>query len=345
MSISSQNYFDVYSTTDDLKLFSLLSTNIHTRCIYIGVKDGLFLQIESGVEDLNILAKNLGYNTERLHRLLKNFEHLNLVKEKNENQYELTSSGKKLLPNTKGSFAHLALLWGEEFQEVTNHLHEILKSEKSGFECAYKENVYSYLESNLKMAENFNLAMRGVSEYCSEDVLHEIDLNSANKIADIGGGSGANLRAFITNNSHLNGILFDQKSVIDKAIEEMETFQHKNRVELIAGDFFKPFSFKVDVIILSKIIHNWDDERAVQILTNCRNALNDNGKIYLIEWTLEHEREPLTARTMDINMMIATCGKVRSFKEFGKLFDNAGLKFSQAKNISNKIGLIEVTTM
>jgi O-methyltransferase domain len=93
---------------------------------------------------------------------------------------------------------------------------------------------------------------------------------------------------------------------------------------------------------MSKVIFNWDDEKAIQILTNCRNALTENGKIYLIEWALEHSIEPVTARMIDLTMMIVTSGKARTFKEFEKLFHVVGLKLSQAKNISNKICLIEV---
>jgi hypothetical protein len=38
-----------------------------------------------------------------------------------------------------------------------------------------------------------------------------------------------------------------------------------------------------DAYILKSIIHDWDDERSVAILRNCREAISADGKLLLIE--------------------------------------------------------------
>ncbi|KAB8027770.1 methyltransferase [Fluviispira multicolorata] len=345
MQKSQQNFFDIYSSTDELKIHGMLSASLNSKCIQIGVKYGIFSLIHSGTENTKDLAKKLGFIPDRLYRVLKNLEHLTVIKETNEHCFKLTALGEKLLPDSKGSLANLTMLWSDEFQNATNNLDNTLKIEKSGFEIAYNDNLYSYLQKNPKIAENFDLAMRGLSEYFNNEIPNEMDLKSVESIADIGGGSGATLRNIIAHHSHLKGILFDQKSVIDKAMNEMEHFQHKNRVDLVHGDFFKPLPFKVDCIIMSNIIHNWSDEKATQILLNCRNALNENGKIYLVEAALEGSIEPIMGRSMDLTMLLMTSGKERTFNEFDKVFHSAGLKRVNAKNILNMTCLIEVKSI
>ena len=45
------------------------------------------------------------------------------------------------------------------------------------------------------------------------------------------------------------------------------------RCEFVAGDFFAAMPPGGDAYLLSRVIHDWDDERAVRILANCRRAM------------------------------------------------------------------------
>ncbi|BBH54139.1 methyltransferase [Fluviispira sanaruensis] len=342
MKNNSQNFFDMFNANDDLKINALLSANINFNCIQLAVKYDLFTHLEDGINELNSLAKKNDFIPSRLYRLLKCLENINLIKETSDKNFYLTRMGERFLPNKKGNYANLTNLWSTEFYKAAENIDKALRSEKSAFECTHNESLYSYFNKYPERATTFNLAMRDLSENLNKNALYEMDLSTVKSIADVGGGSGASIRNMITQNAHLHGILFDQKSVIDSAMKEMEDFQYKNRVELISGDFFKPLPFKVDCIVLSNIIHNWNDEKAVQILTNCRKALNESGKIYLIEAALESSIEPLLARTMDFAMLLLTEGKERTFSEFEKLFHLANLKFESAKNVLNMTCLIEV---
>lgn len=185
------------------------------------------------------------------------------------------------------------------------------------------------------------MAMRGLSENFYSEIPYTLDFSSIKTVADIGGGTGTLLREVVSAHKHLKGILFDQKEVINKARNELEEYPNKNRVELVDGDFFKQLPFKADCIMMANVIHNWNDEHAIQILTNCRKALNENGKVCLLEMSLEHSLEPLTARLADLSMLALTNGKERSIKEFEAIFSAAGLKFVKATNILNMTCLIE----
>lgn len=81
-----------------------------------------------------------------------------------------------------------------------------------------------------------------------------------------------------------------------------------------------------DAYLMKFILHDWDDERAVAILRNCREAMTPGGRVLIVERVLP---EHVTAAEVpdllsDILMLVATGGKERTEKEYRDLLDAAG---------------------
>lgn len=51
----------------------------------------------------------------------------------------------------------------------------------------------------------------------------------------------------------------------------------ERRCQIIPGSFFDSVPTGGDVYMLSRILHDWPDEKAKLILDNCRKAIRDNG--------------------------------------------------------------------
>jgi len=69
----------------------------------------------------------------------------------------------------------------------------------------------------------------------TNNILSEIDFSQDHLIADIGGGQGVLLQTILSENPHLQGILFDQQSVLETHV--LADFSDRVRVE--AGNFFE----------------------------------------------------------------------------------------------------------
>jgi hypothetical protein len=80
---------------------------------------------------------------------------------------------------------------------------------------------------------------------------------------------------------------------------------------------------------MSGVIHDWDDERAVRILENCRRAMAPNGKVLVVEMVLPSSNEPSFAAMLDLNMLVMNGGRERTEKDFQQLFDAAGLRVTR----------------
>ncbi len=102
--------------------------------------------------------------------------------------------------------------------------------------------------------------------------------------------------------------------------------------QLVEGDFFESVPGGADAYLMKSVIHDWDDERCVTILKNCRRAMTEDAKVLVVEAVLPAKVEPSFTRLgvirNDLNMLLNTGGQERTEAEFASLPRPAGLKLS-----------------
>jgi hypothetical protein len=127
-------------------------------------------------------------------------------------------------------------------------------------------------------------------------------------------------------------VLFDQPAVIDGAEAQLKRLGVADRCDLVAGDFFEAVPAGADGYLLSNIVHDWDDDRALVLLRRCAQAMRPDSTLLISEWTLPDTPDvpaPI-AKLVDLQMMIISDGgRERSPGEFGVLLERAGLRLTQ----------------
>src|SRR4030095_5938351 len=98
-----------------------------------------------------------------------------------------------------------------------------------------------------------------------------------------------------------------------------------------------------DAYILKDIIHDWDDERAIEVLTNCRKAVRNepNGKVLVIEKIIPPGNEPFAGNLTDITMLLMTGGRERTEPEYGTLLATAGLTVNRIVPTQSPASIID----
>ena len=101
------------------------------------------------------------------------------------------------------------------------------------------------------------------------------------------------------------------------------------RCRIEAGDFFERVPSGGDVYVLSQIVHDWDDERAGQMLRGCRAAMAPGAR--WLWWSascrkLGTRRRRATPSDFlaDMHMMAILTGRERTASEFMALLAGAG---------------------
>lgn len=141
------------------------------------------------------------------------------------------------------------------------------------------------------------------------------------------------LGAIAQQNRKLRGTIFDLPRCDEAARKHLEQIGVSDRVEFVAGDFFKSVPAVADAIILKSIIHDWNDARSVSILRNCREALPRNGRLLLVERLMPEKptatEEDKAHAMSDLNMMRGPGGAERTERQYRELIEQSG--FALAK--------------
>jgi hypothetical protein len=144
----------------------------------------------------------------------------------------------------------------------------------------------------------------------------------------------------------MRGVLFDLEHVIAGAGPLLAASGVGDRVRTESGDFFKAVPAGGDAYIMKHIIHDWDDDRAVAILTAIRKALDGKpqGRVILLEAALAPGNAPDFGKLIDLEMMLLPGGRERTADEFGVLFERAGLRLTNVLPTKSMLSVIEART-
>ncbi|HET9001665.1 MAG TPA: methyltransferase [bacterium] len=167
------------------------------------------------------------------------------------------------------------------------------------------------------------------------------DYSEIRKIVDVGGGHGAVISMILNAYPRMRGVLFDTPSVIEGAKAQIEAAGLASRCEVVAGDFFKSVPEGGDAYILSKIIHDWPDARALVILKNCSRAMARNGKLVVIDQVIPPGNEPSPGKMLDILMLLLLGSQERTEAEFRALFASAGLRLTKVIRTNASADVVE----
>jgi hypothetical protein len=94
---------------------------------------------------------------------------------------------------------------------------------------------------------------------------------------------------------------------------------------------------------LKRIIHDWNNEQAVKILTKCREAMAPGGRVLIAENIIRAGDTPDPMKFIDAIMLVVTGGAERTEKEYVALLAEAGLRLHRVHATLRTISLLEAT--
>ena len=134
---------------------------------------------------------------------------------------------------------------------------------------------FDWLAEHPEQAAIVQRAMISLSQGANEAVAEAYHFDGSSFVVDVGGGHGQLLAAILSRHPHLAGLLFDLPTAIAAARSGRPG--RPPHTSYVAGSFFDFVPAGADIYILKKVIHDWPDAEAIQILRNCREALKPGG--------------------------------------------------------------------
>jgi hypothetical protein len=306
----------------------LIYGHVPARALYVAAKLKLADRIQQGFASVEQLAKVVEADAETLYRILRTLSGQGVFREHPGRKFSLTSMGETLLSDAPEGMADFALMMHEapSWNAYGDILHTV-KTGETAFDHVFGKRRFEYVKDDQEYGQVYYRGMKSMARASHHLAADAYDFSDCKCVVDVGGGNGALLSRILARYDHLNGVLIDQTPAIEQARQEIGG--PLPRCHLVDGDFFDSVPGGGDVYILQSIVHDWDDDRAVAILKNCRAAMAKNGRVLLVEQHIGAPNRPWVGYYVDIQMMVMTGGRERSEEEYAKLLSRAGLRLAR----------------
>jgi O-methyltransferase len=117
------------------------------------------------------------------------------------------------------------------------------------------------------------------------------------------------------------------------------------RCKLVARNFFESVPAGADAYLLKHILHDWDDARAIAIISNCRKAMARNATLLIVERVMPERAEQgraAEAYLVDLEMLVHTPGgRERTESEFRAILSAAGFATMRVVPTTTPVSVIE----
>ncbi|MCF2532871.1 methyltransferase [Yinghuangia soli] len=303
------------------------TTQALAACAQLRLAEALDTADDVGLEPA-VLAETVGADPQNLATLLRYLVMLG-VAEEDGGRFRLTGLGTLLRADARGSMRPLALMYGGPFYQSFALLTQAVRTGLTGFEQLYGENHFDYFARHPELAVRFDQSMAASARMFDPLPGHPVialadSAATPRTVVDIAGGTGELLRCLLTARPNLRGMLLERPHVVESARGAFAAAGLADRCTFRSGDF-ADVPGGGDVYILSRVLHDWDDEKCEEILRYCADAMPAEADLLIVERLLPADGSPSLATAWDLHMMCNVGGRERRTDHYARLLGSAGL--------------------
>ncbi|KFQ40964.1 N-acetylserotonin O-methyltransferase-like, partial [Nestor notabilis] len=200
------------------------------------------------------------------------------------------------------------------------------------------EDLFKDYYHSQEVKQRFMAAMHSIARLTARDVATAFDLSRFKSACDLGGCTGALAHELVQIYPNLKVTVFDLPEVIANTSYFQPSPQHTAPVTFVSGDFFKDNLPEADLYILSRVLHDWPDEKIHVLLSKISAVCKPGSALLVAESVLDEQKMcPPTAVLQSLSM---TEGKQRSGSEYKQLLEKYGFTNVQIKITENLLDVL-----
>ena len=300
-----------------------------SQAICVAVELGVPETLAAGPLALDELALRCGADRWYLERLMRALAGFGVFDTAVGGAFALTPLGETLVRNEPDgrSLAGMAVFAGSSWlSDARAVLTESIRIGVSAFRCAHGADLYECMQDHPELGRLYEswAGYRTGDDPLAGPILAAYDFSSARHVVDVGGRYGALLGRIVSATPGLTGTLFDLPDIEQAAFAELRAHGVADRCRVLTGSFFDGVPEGGDLYVLSNVLDDWDDDRAIRILRNCHAAMAPEGLLLAIEPVFAASvLESSGVSMLDLWMMIHS-GGFRTEAQLRRLVCTAG---------------------
>ncbi|EWC63313.1 O-methyltransferase [Actinokineospora spheciospongiae] len=318
--------------TSAVDLFRTITAHHESSAVHVAAKLGIADLIGDGAATHEELAGHTGANPDALLRLLRLLVSAGVLVEPEQTRFTLTAKGRHLRTDVPDSLHPFALMMASpHHQHRWGELEDCVRNGRSVMEKEKHANPFAQMPEH--MLEILGRAMTFFVTYTADAVVSTYDFTQFGTLVEVGAGRGILLSAILAANPKLKGVLFELPYMVEHARARLADSDVLSRCDLVTGDFFESVPEGGDAYLLNNVLHDWSDQRSVEILVNCHAAMRPGAKLLIVETLYPAQFDSsipsqIAARS-DVNMLLNTGAKERSRVDFAALVKAAGFELQR----------------
>jgi hypothetical protein len=324
-------------------MFNVIAGRWVTQMISVVATLGIANLLKDGPRTVEELASAAPAQAGPLYRVLRALASVGVFEEVKNRRFKLTPLASTLRSDVSGSMRSLAMMTGSQYHvDSWQQLLHGVRTGETPFRRAHGVPMFEYFERHPEDLKIFGEAMTNVSMTENPAIAAAYKFSAMRSLVDVGGGNGSLLRAILGANPKLRGVHFDQPLVSARARADVSLTAQSvaDRCGFEAGSFFEAVPKGGDAYMIKRVLHDWSDEEAVKILSNCRGAMNAKARVLVIESVIQPGNTPDRGKLLDVQMFVIG-GRERTKTEFAALFKEAGLRLTRVIRTNCPLSIAE----
>jgi hypothetical protein len=309
---------------------------IPTRVIYAAAKLGLADHIGDDGATAEDLAQKIKADSAALYRLMRVLAGLGVLRQSDNDRFYVTAFGETLRKNSPQSVRDYAI-YSHEF--VYDAFKSVAESVRTGRPAI--NDFFGFLRGEPEREAIFHAGMSNRGRIETVAILDAYKFSEPQTVVDVGGGNGGFLSAILASYEEISAVLFDQPSAIEAA--KAGRGGPLPRCKLVAGDFFEDVPPGGDTYVLKRVLFDWTDEQALQILQNCRQQMGGDARLLIIEPLIGPPNQPCPAHLFDMTFLVMLHGRLRAVEEYSGLLNKAGFRLERVVPTESDVSIIEAS--
>lgn len=322
-------------------LFQMATGFVASQAIYAAAHFNIAEHLAHGPSSIDALAAKTGAHAGSLHRVLRALASVGVFTETTPRTFANTPMSELLRPGVANSQYAGVLMIGRHCYPAFGEIVHSVETGRPGFDKHFGAPLFDYLSKRPDDGHVFDQAMQSIHGPETPAMIAAYDFKQFNTIVDIGGGNGSTLLEILKSAPRARGVVFDLPGVVERTAPLIGAAGLADRCRAEAGSFFESVTKRADAYILRHIIHDWDDDKSVQILTRCREAAAPGARILIVESVIPEGNEPHPGKWLDIIMLAVPAGFERTESAYQSLTKAAGLKLTRIVPTKSPVSVIE----
>jgi demethylspheroidene O-methyltransferase len=310
--------------------FDLVAGFVYSQILTVFAELELIPFLNGHLRSFDDIAKFSGLERDATDRLLRAGQALQLVESPQAGLWALGEAGAPLSAN-EGAIAmirHHNLLYHDLAEPLA-----LLKAGRRKETALSAYWTYASKDRSDAGATGYSALMAATQPMVSQQIIDAYDFSAHRRMLDIGGGSGAFVRAIGDVAPSLQLGIFDLPEVIAEA-------DVTNAIDLHAGSFKEtalPQGY--DLVTIVRILHDHDDDVVQTLLSKIHESMPQRGRLLIVEPMAESDgAERMGDAYFGLYLWAMGSGRPRSMTAIASMLKNAG--FDRTKPVPTALPVI-----